>query len=299
MIIHDVPKIFQPKYKSDYPKYSSGKNMEEIFFEFFSVNAKYIVTDLVYLPVFWTSYYVTHKYGDYIQELYDWLNTLDKNKKYFTIIQYASGLYIKNHDLNITIFGAGGGGFNKKGYEQTQVEFSGFRRVVFIGDKPTYDIPLMCLPRFPEQNIKKDIFCSFMGRFDTHPTRTVMKEKLSKFGDKFLFCHSKSFKEYNDILNKSKFSLSPRGYGYTSFRIYEAILANSIPIYIWYDKKVLPFEDIINWEDFCILVHKDDIEKIPSILDSVNYERMYNNLQKVKEKFTFDETFKYICNKIK
>ena len=80
MIIHEVPKAFQPKYKSDYPKYSSGKNMEEIFFEFFSVNAKYIETDLVYLPVFWTSYYVTHKYGDYIQELYDWLNTLDKNK---------------------------------------------------------------------------------------------------------------------------------------------------------------------------------------------------------------------------
>ena len=34
MIIHEVPKAFQPKYKSDYPKYSSGKNMEEIFFEF-------------------------------------------------------------------------------------------------------------------------------------------------------------------------------------------------------------------------------------------------------------------------
>ena len=47
------------------------------------------------------------------------------------------------------------------------------------------------------------------------------------------------------------------------------------------------------------MVHKDDIEKIPSILESVNYENMYNNLQKVKEKFTFDETFKYICNKIK
>ena len=35
MKILDIPKEFQPSYKSNYPGYSSGKNMEEIFYELF------------------------------------------------------------------------------------------------------------------------------------------------------------------------------------------------------------------------------------------------------------------------
>ena len=297
MIILDVPNKFRPIYRSKYPNYSSGKNMEEVLYEFFNVNKDSIDTDLIYIPVFWTSYYVLNKYGDYIDDLYKWLDTLDKTKKYFTVIQYASGLYVKNYNLNITVFGAGGGGINKKGFEQTQMTFHGFKRVLFIGDKPHFDIPLLCLPRFPETNIKKDIFCSFMGRYDTHFCRVEMKNILST-DKRFHFSVSSAYQSYNDTLNKSIFALAPRGYGYTSFRIYEAILANCIPIYIWYDKKVLPFSDKINWEDFSVIVHKDDISNIPNILENLNVPEMYNNLQKVKEMFTFDETFKYICKKL-
>ena len=35
MIILDIPKEFQPHYRSSYPGYSAGKNMEEIFYEYF------------------------------------------------------------------------------------------------------------------------------------------------------------------------------------------------------------------------------------------------------------------------
>ena len=35
MKILDVPREFQPIYKSVYPKYSSGKNIEEIFYDMF------------------------------------------------------------------------------------------------------------------------------------------------------------------------------------------------------------------------------------------------------------------------
>ena len=60
MIILDVPSKFKPEYKSDYPSYTSGKNMEEICYEYFLLNKDNINTEYIYLPVFWTSYYVTN-----------------------------------------------------------------------------------------------------------------------------------------------------------------------------------------------------------------------------------------------
>ena len=86
MLIENVPPIFQPSYKSDYPGYSSGKNIEEICYDYFSKECNNIKTDLVYLPVFWTSYYVINNYGENIDPLYEWLHKLDKTKKYFTIV---------------------------------------------------------------------------------------------------------------------------------------------------------------------------------------------------------------------
>ncbi len=300
MKILDIPTEFQPHYKSIYPEYSSGKNMEEIFYNMFKNNKDFIHTDLIYIPVFWTSYYVTHNYANNIQSIYNWLDTLDKTKKYFTIVQYASGIFIKNKDykLDLIVFSCGGGGLNVKGpASEKQIKYNRLKRHIFIGNKGDYDLPLMCLPLFPSIDIKKDIFCSFMGRFDTHYCRTNMYDVLHK-NEKFKLFKSVNFEKYKEILNRSIFTLAPRGYGYTSFRIYEAIMANSIPIYIWHDKKILPFSDIINWEDFCIIIHNDEIKKLPEILNNVNITEKQKNLQKVKYKFTFDETFKFIKNRI-
>tara|TARA_B100001250_G_C19770702_1_gene777037 strand:+ start:177 stop:1082 length:906 start_codon:yes stop_codon:yes gene_type:complete len=300
MKILDVPQEFQPIYKSNYPGYSSGRNMEEIFYEMFKKNNEEMDIERIYIPVFWTSYYVTHNYANNIQPIYNWLDTLDKTKKYFTIVQYASGIFIKNKDYNLDlmVFSAGGGGLNVKGpTSEKQLKYNGLTRYIFNGDKGDCDLPLMCLPLFPSINIKKDIFCSFMGRFDTHYCRINMYNVLHK-NEKFKLFKSVNFEKYKEILNRSIFTLAPRGYGYTSFRIYEAIMANSIPIYIWHDKKILPFSDTINWENFCIIIHDDDIEKLPEILEKCDIKQMQNELHKVKTRFTFNETFKYISKKI-
>ena len=300
MQIIKIPPIFQPIYKSNYPGYSLGRNMEEIFYEMFKNEKDEIKTDYIYIPVFWTSYYVMHNYANNIQSIYDWLDTLDKTKKYFTIVQYASGIFKKNKafELDLIVFSAGGGGLNvKNSLSEKLWNCNGLIRYVFDGDKGDYDLPLMCLPLFPSINIKKDIFCSFMGRFDTHFCRMKMHNTL-KNNSRFQLFESVNFEKYKEILNRSIFTLAPRGYGYTSFRIYEAIMANSIPIYIWLGKKILPFSDTINWEDFCIIIHDDDIKNLPEILDKVNITEKQQNLQKIKHKFTFDETFKYISQKI-
>jgi len=300
MKILDIPIEFQPVYLSNYPGYTSGKNMEEIFFEMFKSSHHSIKTDYIYIPVFWTSYYVTHNYANNINPLYEWLNKLDKDKKYFTIVQYASGIFVNKDkfDIDIIVFSAGGGGINVKGKtSEKQLLYHGLTRHIFYGNKGDYDIPLMCNPLFPSIKTNKDIFCSFMGRFDTHYCRINMFNILNT-NKKYQMFNSVNFEKYKEILNRSIFTLAPRGYGYTSFRIYEAIQANSIPVYIWHDKMVLPFSDILDWDDFSVVIHSKDISKLPEILDRIDIVEKQRNLQKVKKHFTFEETFKYITSKI-
>jgi hypothetical protein len=298
MLILDVPSKFKPNYKSDYPSYSSGKNMEEICYEYFLTNKDNIDTEYIYLPVFWTSYYVTHNYANNIDELYDWLNTLDKSKKYFTIVQYASGIFVNNFDLNILVFSAGGGGLNINNTSTSrEINYYGLNRHIFFGNKGNYDIPLICLPLFPSLELNKDIFCSFMGRFDTHKCRIDMKNIL-EHEQNFNFFDSVNFEQYKTIINRSIFTLAPRGYGYTSFRIYEAIAGNSIPIYIWEDKKILPYSDLINWDDISVIINSSEISELPNILKKINIEEKINNIKKIKHMFTFNFMCDYIRQKI-
>jgi len=322
MLILNIPKEFQPDYHSKYPEYSNGLNMEEVFYKFFLINKDKIKTDLIYLPIFWTSYYIINGYGKDILPLLQYLKTLDLSRKYFTIVQFACGIYITNDiNLNLKVFSAGGGGLNKIfleksliknkstgpiktiGYNKKEIiinkicEKSQNGKIVFNGEKGDVDIPLICLPIFPFLNLNKDIFCSFMGRFDTHSCRLKMWESLKDIQN-FEFFNSVNFQKYSNIINRSIFTLAPRGYGYTSFRIYEAILGESIPIYIWEDKKVLPFNDEINYEDFCIIIHSTEIYKLPSLLKTININQKRENLKKVKEKFTLEQIVNYIVKNL-
>jgi hypothetical protein len=270
MEIVNVPPIFQPNYTSDYPSYSSGKNMEEIVYESLKMNRENIKTDMVYLPVFWTSYYLKTNYFDGIDLLCKWMETLDTSKKYFTIVQCDYGIFIKNLKINITAFSSGGGGINiDKNSCIIDTSYYGLNRSLFSGIKGNYDIPLICLPQFSTTNNNRDIYCSFMGRFDTHKCRVDMKQILGN-NPNFKFFDSVDFEQYKSIVNRSIFTLAPRGCGYTSFRLYEAIMANSIPIYIWDDKETLAFSDIINWSDFAVVINANEIDNLPNILKNVN-----------------------------
>ena len=277
MQIQDVPPQFQPKYTSNYPPYSSGKNIEEIMFEYLIKEKDNIETEYIYLPVFWTSYYIINDYKT-TDELLRWMESLDKSKTYFTIVQYDSGIYV-NHEinnannannLNIMTFSAGGGGLNTT-ESIREYEFHGLRRMFFNGQKGDYIIPLICLPQFPNMNLDRDIYCSFMGRFDTYFSRMDMKHTIENSAnkDKFKLFETINYEEYTQIINRSIFTLAPRGYGFTSFRLYEAIYANSIPIYIWDNEIALPFSDKINWNEFCVIIHSSKINQIEEILEKV------------------------------
>ena len=97
--------------------------------------------------------------------------------------------------------------------------------------------------------------------------------------------------------SRSKFSLSPRGYGPTSFRMYEILQLNSIPVIV-YDRKWLPFEDEIDYDSFCVLVNENEIDNLKNILNQISDDRQYKMLQKGKEIYEKYFTLEGMCKQI-
>jgi hypothetical protein len=296
MKIIEVPQNFQPTYYSTYPPYSSGKNTEEICFDILKHKVDEIDTEYIYIPIFWTTIYTMRNHEGSFDDLYDWLDTIDKSKKYFTVVQNDCGVFVRNFNLNILVFSAGGGGLNiKNAVTIKNMNYYGVNRSVFAGNKGDYDIPLMCLPLLEENlNNTRDIFCSFMGRYDTHWCRFRMAETLKDLPEYKFFQPTSDIGIYKEVLNRSIFTLSPRGFGYTSFRMFEAILSGSIPIYVWEDKCALPFEDVLHWSQFAIVININEITNLPNILKGVDIKKMQDKVQSVKKFFNYEYIAEYI-----
>ena len=66
-------------------------------------------------------------------------------------------------------------------------------------------------------------------------------------------------------MQSSYFALCPRGYGVTSYRLYEAFEFGVVPVYISReDEYYLPFEDIVDWDKLCVFHDpdkEDDLER--------------------------------------
>ena len=261
-----------------YPPYHEGLYLEDTFYKLYKENN--IISDRFYLPIFWTTCYCDNK----TQGLQQALKSLNPNYKYFTVSQHDDAVR-EILPPDTICFNAGGNG----------------------GGIP---IPLVCSPIKDEIKPvvdKRDIFCSFVGSI-THPIRAMLYSSYNN-NPKYYFSaknHSPSVSQddLNNFLNitsRSIFSLCPRGYGKSSFRLYEVMQLGSIPVFI-YDDKWVPFEDEIDWNDFSVLLHVSDLPRLDEILSSFSDEKinqMQNNVYKYwKNNFTMENIFEKIINKI-
>lgn len=267
-----------------YPPYHVGLDMEKYFFEYYLKNK--LKTDRIYLPIYWTNLYnnkeTSATYGRMLQ---DYFKTLNPNLKYFTICQHDDA--------------------PREILPKNTLVFSGSGHVYEV--KPTNNcipIPLICSPiPKPNKNRVKDIFCSFVGS-NTHPLRAKMCKNLAS-NDKFVIdtrvweanISKDRERAFIDTTERSVFTLCPRGYGLASFRLFEAMQLGSIPVYL-YDIPWLPYEDEINWEEICVLIHASDVDNIPNILDSIPPDKIAAMRRRISE--IYDKWFSLngMCSKI-
>jgi len=261
-----------PKYPT-YPPYHEGLYLEDYFFDYFTKNN--LESNRYYIPVFWTTCYVDNCFSG-LQEL---INTLNPNLKYFTVAQHDDAIREKLPPNTIS-FNAGGNG-------------SGI------------PIPLVCSPIKDEikPKLERDIFCSFVGSV-THPIRNMMYNSLHTMSKYVIYgkqwTPSVSNDDFNNFLNlssRSIFSLCPRGYGKSSFRLYEVIQLGSIPVYI-YDQKWCPFEDEIDWNEFSVLIDINNIQNIDNILSSISQDKIKQMQDNLYKYWNENFTMKSICEKI-
>jgi hypothetical protein len=213
----------------------------------------------VYVPVWWTDCY--HTYGKRPQaRLQRWLSRhLREDTRYFTVVQNDDGI-LEDVPSNLTVFGAGG-----------------------VGDVP---IPLI-KDRLVAPEGKRDILCSFMGlsegAHDRTGVRSRMKEALSR--EPGFYFGSGSLQEFIGITSRSIFALCPRGWGRTSFRLYEAIALGTIPVYIWDDVPWLPYADTLDWEQLGVSVNVRDISRVPEIVRAHTPEMITAKRRALQERY--------------
>jgi hypothetical protein len=252
-------------------------NNIKIFEEYFYDKFTNLHTERDYIPILWTNLYIDRNYGkNDMCDIQIFLDNLDRTKKYFTIVQYDDNILNDLSDLDILIFSQGGYGKYK--------------------DK-CYIIPLNCMP--PNEIIinEKTIFASFIGYINN---RHIIREKMAKtLGSKYFISESTNYSNFRDVMSRSTFSLCPRGYGQTSFRICESLQVESIPVYI-YDDPLIPFKNEFNFSDIGILIHEEDISNIDNILSSktkYDIDKYVENGRNIyREYFSYEGCYKTIIN---
>lgn len=257
-----------------YPPYHTGKYLEEYFYSFYKENKKeFDKTGYTLIPIFWTNVYITNINKHLIQY---YLDSLPPGK-YFTVSQHDDAVK-ERLPVGTLSFEAGGNGNG-------------------------IPIPLICSPLKVSPKYEKNVLCSFVGSL-THDIRKKIMYQYSTDSD-FVFIGknwtpsvtNNDFNTFIDLTNRSKFSLCPRGYGAQSFRLYEVLQLDSIPVIV-YDKEWFPFEKEIDWKRFSVLVHVSELdklkEKITNITDS-EYSKMLDYGKKIyAEYFTMEGMSKNI-----
>ena len=254
----------------------SGPWLENVFFEAWQRQPDGSSNSRLYLPIAWTDCLIK---GNLREEMQAFLTNLNRAFSYFTVLQADMGF--EHPGLRLSV---------PENLDLIMYSAGGDRQ---ISNSHTNVIPVPLLKEELEPvGIRKNIAVSSQGS-GTHPLRQKIGEMYSK---DFLFLSPST--DWKTILESSTFAVSPRGFGATSFRMYEALQLGTIPIYIWEEQKWLPFQEIVDWNSFAIVVEGSEISTLKEKIESANASAMQANLSRHKHMFTYDYTVQYILHHV-
>jgi hypothetical protein len=279
---HLRPKAVYPVY----PPYHTGYYQEEYFYHRWNEDKK--SCDRQYIDIFWTNIYCNGSHvgqrGPNIQQ--ELINKLDPNGKYFTICQHDDGPF-EQLPQDTIIFASGG---NRK-----------YGNIIAL--------PSNCskIPITYTELETRPLLASFVGS-NTHPIRQKMFDICKNNEKIFIYLkgwspvvNENEFNLFTKVTLNSVFTLAPRGYGKSSFRLYEAMQLGSIPVYIS-DDPYLPWNDELNWNEFCVLIPEKNIENLIDILMSYSAEQieiMRNKMKQVWEThFSLEGMYQQIIRRL-
>jgi len=249
-ILDTPPEMRRPPHR--FPRHNFGLGMEQYCHLYLKEHAEEIKSDYIYLPIYWINnyYYQSHyqheKGFHAVQEVEEYLAAnLNHQERYVTVCVCPEGIYEQLPECKLTVLGAAG-----------------------AGDVP---LPLLCAEHPKRRDVKQDLTASFLGAKDCGGAGTAVRREMFRTfpqftGDFYLEDHQSGGSFATDIfcslIYRSRFALAPRGYGKTSFRLYEAMQIGTPPVYI-YDEPWLPYADKLDWNSFCVLATPEDLPTLP------------------------------------
>lgn len=277
--------------EAPYPPYHQGEYLEEYFVRNYLENN--VQSERYFIPIHWTAVFnfrvkegLQEGTANYSlrRELFNTLKTLDPNKTYFTV---------STHD------------------DAPQGEFPTNTLHFYAGGNSkldnTFPLPVICSGFKEFNDSQKMIFCSFVGSI-THPIRNIVLKEVHEKPGYFIqaFHWQQDIPDdrkihFKNVLEQSRFTLCPRGYGATSYRMYEAIQVGSIPVYIS-DKFVFAWEDELDWSEFCVIVPESKITEIDSMLKEMSETQVRKMQERLKvvydQYFTIPAAYNQIIKRV-
>ncbi len=286
--------LFYCKNKDTYPPFKNGFYLEEYFLN--KIQHEKPEIRRKYIPALWTNFQIegwfNSRKNEMQTELNTWFSQNPSENGYFTIVQHDDGPLLKL-PKDTVVYGA------------------------CSGDIP---IPLIyedknnTLENYPRKSFnEKNILCSFVGNITANHIQPNVRQEMFNTLD-----HKPNFKLINSggwtpSVNKnlqnifiettinSKFALAPRGYGRSSFRFYECFKLGTIPIYIWNDINWSPFQNVIDYNKLCVVIHVSELDKLENKLLAITEEQyinMFNYYNEIKHLFELEGMSNQIIKEI-
>ena len=259
----------------------SGPWLENYFFQSFLADWQLTQRPLrrIYVPVAWTDCLHQGVLQEDLQRILDGLYT---NVSYFSVSQVD--LAFGHPDLRLEV--------------PANVDFLLFSAggpVPGNAPKPSL-LKVVPVPLLKEElkpiGMMKNIAVSSQSSL-THPLRQAIYNAHHK---NFLFLKPRD--DWKIVLESSQFALAPRGFGATSFRMYEALQLGTVPVYVWETERWLPYQELVDWDALAVIVKGSDIESLQQRLQAANISLMQEAIGAYKHMFTYNFTVQYILKHI-
>jgi len=274
----------------NYPPHHTGDHLEEFFLKFWRTEG---LGSRKLIPVHWTAVYnykSKEGFGENSpnrrlrNELKRYLKELDPNEKYFVVCTHDDAP-AEELPPNTIVFGAGGN-----------------------SSKIDVPIPLTCGAHNDVGDFVRTIPLSFVGSL-THPIRHMMCQALQGKQGTFISAsewssavEAQKIDLFKQATQRSIFSLCPRGYGATSYRLYESMQLGAIPVYLS-DRHLLPWSDTLDWNEFCIVIRPEQFHDILNLTFGASGSEVRKKqeiLSKVwDENFSIESTSHHILKRLK
>lgn len=287
------------------PDRAFGFNIESHAAAWFRLHAGELNSQWAYLPVLWwnnsaAEMLATGK-GPFraVVLVQEFLDNLPPGKR-VTVSRGADGIYERLPD-NTVVFSAGGKG----------------------------DFPIPHLTEAPDVPVRRerDILASFVGNiacggpvkdaphgassWDPNGAGATVRRAMAKvfsgaedclIVDQNIGTWSRGipleYVKFRQAAEQSWFGLAPRGYGKTSYRLYEMFHFGCIPVYI-YDEPWIPYQDRLDWTEFSVLCHVSELPDLPQRLRSMPIAKREQMIEAAKplieDYFTQDGVCKQIA----